>query len=628
MDFDKTITSLIPQERESYLLIPLNQRNYEWAEKEIDDFLNDLYDCFKEKTDFCTGMYILLKEERNKTKTISIWDGQQRTITIILFIVKVLNLLQLHSANVNFIRKKLDILTIQEDEIDNEGTKSKINEKHWTFVSKIKYASVNCEADNNLMTDFMHDRIRVSEDLIQGTEGQCNKSCICALCKKSFKREDDCKRHIDKHMCPKISSIEGKIVRTDKNNNIINAIKIITRKIQSWTLTSESLRRLLDFVFEKVKFDIEQCHDIRTVVRRFEYLNNRGKPVDILTIAKNQFISQSESAAEEKCIEDFFYKVTCLGRQYKDLFYGIDEKVMFELTLKIYHETFDVSTKLADLMILKDNVKLIEFFSETNSILERIQNICDIILRSELSYSLTHIKNDSLVYAIIPLSFYHGQDSIEPLMKILISHHVRAKSVIRRHPNYNWFEFLNMFNNMIVKAIITKEDGWEDTMQTIKKELWERSIKSYGVETLLNYQDKIHLLPEHIRSSQETIKFMLMFYVTEQKTRAVSVNVKELDLEHIRPKSSTNIDPKMLQRLGNCTLLESVNTKFQVGNRSIKNKTFMDKLPSFRNSALMLNRDLVQMFGKQLCFDESCIEKRECMLTEKLFKITEEYLRP
>ncbi len=53
----------------------------------------------------------------------------------------------------------------------------------------------------------------------------------------------------------------------------------------------------------------------------------------------------------------------------------------------------------------------------------------------------------------------------------------------------------------------------------------------------------------------------------------------------------------------------------------------MDKLPSFRNSALVLNHDLVETFGKNLCFDEICIQKREESLTKDLFDFNEDYLR-
>jgi hypothetical protein len=104
--------------------------------------------------------------------------------------------------------------------------------------------------------------------------------------------------------------------------------------------------------------------------------------------------------------------------------------------------------------------------------------------------------------------------------------------------------------------------------------------------------------------------------------------MKELDLEHIHPKSSTTLETRIIQRLGNCTLLESVNTQYQKGNRSIKNVSFVEKLSSFRNSSLDLNKDIVFTFGNNTIFGEKCIDKRERLLTEQLFKMTEMYLHP
>ena len=80
-------------EGESYR-IPIYQRPYSWEEKNIKDFLESIFDAFKEvnkkdcKTNAKPVFFGTIQLDRNKEdkNTLDIVDGQQRLTTFLLFL--------------------------------------------------------------------------------------------------------------------------------------------------------------------------------------------------------------------------------------------------------------------------------------------------------------------------------------------------------------------------------------------------------------------------------------------------------------------------------------------------------------------------------------------------------------
>jgi len=64
--------------------IPYNQRNYQWDSDNIDQFIDDIDRLYNERISFLTfGSFYFLDEKYRK---FTIWDGQQRLITNLLFL--------------------------------------------------------------------------------------------------------------------------------------------------------------------------------------------------------------------------------------------------------------------------------------------------------------------------------------------------------------------------------------------------------------------------------------------------------------------------------------------------------------------------------------------------------------
>lgn len=80
---------------QNLLEIPRNQRKYVWTEENWNDLLTDIEFVVanNQETDHFLGSVVLRKEEAvNKTPKYSIIDGQQRTITIIIFLLALIKL--------------------------------------------------------------------------------------------------------------------------------------------------------------------------------------------------------------------------------------------------------------------------------------------------------------------------------------------------------------------------------------------------------------------------------------------------------------------------------------------------------------------------------------------------------
>ncbi len=72
---------------ELYYQIPIYQRPYQWAEKNCEKLLDDLFEDYEKdrESDYFCGSLVLVKSDPNsKTETYDIVDGQQRLSTFIL----------------------------------------------------------------------------------------------------------------------------------------------------------------------------------------------------------------------------------------------------------------------------------------------------------------------------------------------------------------------------------------------------------------------------------------------------------------------------------------------------------------------------------------------------------------
>ena len=73
--------------------IPIYQRPYEWGEKNIDDFLESIFNGYEDSKPIFFGTIQFNKEDEN-IEILDIVDGQQRLTTFLLYIYVLKNKLE------------------------------------------------------------------------------------------------------------------------------------------------------------------------------------------------------------------------------------------------------------------------------------------------------------------------------------------------------------------------------------------------------------------------------------------------------------------------------------------------------------------------------------------------------
>jgi hypothetical protein len=276
---------------------------------------------------------------------------------------------------------------------------------------------------------------------------------------------------------------------------------------------------------------------------------------------------------------------------------------------------------------MDESFRRTDLFENLVNIHSKVAMICSKLASEKYKYTHKFLKSDTLTVLIIPLCYKYGEASLEDAMNIVVSHLVRVKLLTKRHPQYNWFEYVNAFNTILTKAY-TANIPFQTVCNDIRSTIWNKSVVYFQCETYEQFAQKIKDLPVKVKNNNAITKFILGYYVEHTKTKVIKVNICEADLEHIAPQSSYDKADSEQNRLGNCTLLEARNTDKQKGNRSIQDTSFDKKKQSYNNSCLKINNEIVTMFPSVTKFDTACINEREAYLCNELFKITEGFLKP
>lgn len=228
--------------KERLFRIPDYQRGFSWEKKQLEEFWQDLENLQEDHIHY-TGMISVEKvpedaykrwEEdlwiinRKKYKPFFIVDGQQRLTTIAILIWSILE---------RFDDKTdlIDKFHYWEKYIINEDLRRE--EKSYIFGYEVDNPSFNF------------------------------------LKKEIFGQEID---------------PSEKIINTSYTNNLFEAKKFFLGKLRNWK--AGALKKLLDKVTEKLKFDYKEIDKELDIFVVFETMNNRGKPLSNLEKLKNRLI--------------------------------------------------------------------------------------------------------------------------------------------------------------------------------------------------------------------------------------------------------------------------------------------------------------------------------------------------
>jgi len=588
------------------LQIPMNQREYSWVEKHLKKFLDDLYKLFEEgKYIYKMGSIINLKYGGCN----SIYDGQQRTLTMIL-ILHVLGLVEKKLTN-----KIQNMLTvdIELDELTEQQQKIK-DEYDVKIIPKIFCVNPN---DMKALVDIFNGNVGIyikymccysrggddedytdegDEDDEDVEEYKCNKCGVKAVRKMDFIRH--LKNQHDFKECSGTSKL-------------YNAFEYIYNYIVSRKYDESKTIQLYKFIVGEIDIQFYDCWDPEYVSRIFDWENNRGQDVATLDLIKNPLLVKIPDNKKFEVYDKWGTLKHSKNPIYKD--YG--QKV-FDVAIQIFNNEIKRTINHEDLfrsIIESENTynELQKFFD----IVEKLFSIMGSITTNKFGRLLNNsprvqLNWEAYMWCLLPI-FYKRGSVDERIIRLFCKWYFRKMGT-----SIYTFNNLCYSNEFIRITNCYLKDDTFDYYREIELCLQKNLDNSISSE---NYENTLTGLG--FKSTNAT--HLLLFIETCENTDIVSVPLN-YTLEHIFPQKNKDklSNPSLIHRIGNLTLLEGKNSENgHKGNSSAGCKDHLTKVnSSYKDSSCKITRSIA--FDYSTVFDEEEITTRSKQLAQLMNKYT------
>ena len=588
------------------LQIPMNQREYSWVEKHLKKFLDDLYKLFEEgKYIYKMGSIINLKYGGCN----SIYDGQQRTLTMIL-ILHVLGLVEKKLTN-----KIQNMLTvdIELDELTEQQQKIK-DEYDVKIIPKIFCVNPN---DMNALVDIFNGNVGLyikymccysqggddedytdegDEDDEDVEEYKCNKCGVKAVRKMDFIR------HLkNQHEFKECSG----------TSKLYNAFEYIYNYIIRRKYDESKTIQLYKFIVGEIDIQFYDCWDPEYVSRIFDWENNRGQDVATLDLIKNPLLVKIPDNKKFEVYDKWGTLKHTKNPIYKD--YG--QKV-FDVAIQIFNNEIKRTINHEDLfrsIIESENTynELQKFFD----IVENLFSIMGSITTNKFGRLLNNsprvqLNWEAYMWCLLPI-FYKRGSVDERIIRLFCKWYFRKMGT-----SIYTFNNLCYSNEFIRITNCYLKDDTFDYYREIELCLQKNLDNSISLE---NYENTLTGLG--FKSTNAT--HLLLFIETCENTDIVSVPLN-YTLEHIFPQKNKDklSNPSLIHRIGNLTLLEGKNSENgHKGNSSAGCKDHLTKVnSSYKDSSCKITRSIA--FDYSTVFVEEEITTRSKQLAQLMNKYT------
>jgi hypothetical protein len=584
------------------LQIPMNQREYSWVEKHLKKFLDDLYKLFEEgKYIYKMGSIINLKYGGCN----SIYDGQQRTLTMIL-ILYVLGLVEKKLTNkiqtMLTVDIELDELTEQQQKIKDEydvkiipkifcvnpnDMKALVDIFNGNVGIYIKYMCCYSHGDDEDYTD------EGDEDV---EEYKCNKCGVKAVRKIDFIRH--LKNQHDFKECSGTSKL-------------YNAFEYIYNYIIRRKYDESKTIQLYKFIVGEIDIQFYDCWDPEYVSRIFDWENNRGQDVATLDLIKNPLLVKIPDNKKFEVYDKWGTLKHTKNPIYKD--YG--QKV-FDVAIQIFNNEIKRTINHEDLfrsIIESENTynELQKFFD----IVEKLFSIMGSITTNKFGRLLNNsprvqLNWEGYMWCLLPI-FYKRGSVDERIIRLFCKWYFRKMGTI-----IYTFNNLCYSNEFIRITNCYLKDDTFDYYREIELCLQKNLDNSISLE---NYENTLTGLG--FKSTNAT--HLLLFIETCENTDIVSVPLN-YTLEHIFPQKNKDklSNPSLIHTIGNLTLLEGKNSENgHKGNSSAGCKDHLTKVnSSYKDSSCKITRSIA--FDYSTVFGEEEITIRSKQVAQLMNKYT------
>jgi hypothetical protein len=571
------------------IIIPMNQRQYEWEDKHTNRFFKDFYKVFKNTLSRgYLGSIIIY----NNNNIHEIYDGQQRILSLFLLIVAINKVYDFPNIIWSI------ILT---DDFDFNEETNNIKKKY--KVANIPLIRCINPDDMESLCYIVNNKYKSPYEYMKviKNKNEINKyQCECG--NRLYKSYGECKKHIMK--CKNIQGGRNKSTKLYKTyDNFIRLLKInINNKKES--------KDFLRFIMKDIEMAIFTCNTSKNASQIFEYENNRGKNVDDLSICKNkvmQFIPDENKILfynnwirlQKKCIA-----IECFAKM---------DKKIFTIASQILIKNFSKSSIDINLENIKTEIEINKYLK----IVEDLIKICQDLIKHKYGQFIFSKRNkiawEGFGYLLIP--FIYKQNKMEnKIIKLCCKWYFRTNHI--KCLTFNSVTYIGTFQTYIGYLYtdkINKEKYMEKIKEVFKKNLKDSNILNeiFFIETLSNY--------DFSNRSVSYVRSLLQFYNMSISTNDIKIN-DGTTLEHIcsqKNKSENN------NKLGNLTLYEGKNTEKSninhKGNFALGAKEYKDKKKYYDQSCYKITRNIVKNYNE---FSDKEIIDRTNKLSIEIEKCT------
>ena len=662
------------------IVIPMTQRQYEWSNKELEKFFDDIVEIFNEqKYRERMGNLIMYKEPNFKHEEIH--DGQQRTISILLFCIILFERSKMVGK-----QKKLFTFDKSQNKYYPEIARMIYNlEKQFKISQhfpKHKLCNVFCVNDHDqlALTLIFNGFYKSPYKYMMMDKRIPNKyfclNCINGNVKTGCTRKKDFFRHLNEtckapyHHDKCLPDIVPK--HFYGLSNIYAAYDYMYQRFIELQLDESEIEDMFDFVINDIVINFCISSDIFFISKIFQQENNRGKPVAPIDIIKSNMLRNLNSEQKTSVYDNWTKckSLICPNNAFEH--YG---EHIFMLAIQIYnHSKRPVPLKMNDPfewfkpLLDLDVPPPLPPSDVINNVQPKDENNDSDDDENEISESIEEIQQENSIVL---------EDEKEEKENPFYSEINKFLKIV-----YDCHQIIvNVSNNRYGRLLVGKKNfscAWFDIQYIIvpflyhskKPELMDSLLKlcvqfisrNYVLKkkhlsgwsiiyNLFSQHDKVIQNPEHdyipdlceffkrfsfqqvlnydffINQVQQTnftnveLSYLLFIYETFNNTDTYMVPFG-LTLEHIHCKNriAELNNQKLVNQIGNTTLLEGENSQNgHKGNKSLKDKPYVDKKQYYDRSSVPSTIKLAKEYQN---FDEKSIIERSKSIAIKLEEFT------
>jgi hypothetical protein len=554
------------------LQIPMNQREYAWTDVDLKKFLDDIFNLFEEgKYIYKMGSIINLQYDGCNY----IYDGQQRTLTIILFLYCLAMTepkLELKIKTLLTVDNELDDLTYQQQLVkDAYGVK---------IIPKIYCVS---PPDMKALVDIFN-----------------GKPATAAA----------------------VSATTSTVAGQEGSSKLYNAYEYIAEYNKIRKYNEAQNVRLYKFVTSDIDIQLYDCIDLNYVSRIFDWENNRGKRVESLDLIKNQILVKigAEKRAE-------LYDRWAELKNRKDTLQKINDygEKVFDVGIQLYNN--QVSRVCNHDELFKTIIDAKDPYAEVCrffGIVEALYAIMETISRDRFGRLLLnsgrHVKLtwEAYMWALLPIFYKRGSIDTR-LIKLFVTWYFRT-SYISGELTFNSMRYSNDFiriSDSYFKCSLNQGGGGcggSDYDYDYYDEIMKCLVKNMSPHVRDDYEGKLR----DMELNKTDAQYLLLFLETCETPDLHTVPMK-YTLEHIIPQKNKAglTNPALMNSIGNVTLLEGKNTKdVQKGNSSLGCKEYIKKIDSYKNSSCKITREIAEKYVDS--FTERDVQDRANSIAQRM----------